>query len=126
VSPEVLGQLLPILVLVLLLYLLVIRPARRRAHKVSQLQQALSVGDEVMLTSGIFGTVTEVSDDDRIHVSVADGVVLTCHRGAIAEIVRDVPAEGESAYAADETDETPDTPEIASDESHDRNSRGAS
>src|SRR5262245_61191235 len=86
-----LAQLLPIILVVLLLYVLIIRPARRRANKVSQLQSALSIGDEVMLTSGIYGTVTQV-EDDRTHVAVADGVVLTVHRGAIAEIVHDVPA----------------------------------
>ena len=41
------------------------------------------------------------------------------------EIVRDVPADGEPAYDADDTDATPDTPEIASGDGHDRNSRGA-
>jgi preprotein translocase subunit YajC len=129
VSPEVLGQLLPIVVLVLLLFLLVIRPARRRAQKVSKLQEALSVGDEVMLTSGIFGTVTTVAGD-RVHVRVADGVELTCHRGAIAEIVRDVPADetSEELPEASETSDTSadtDTDDNTDDETHDASSRGA-
>ncbi len=119
-SPEVLGQLLPILVLVLLLFLLVIRPARRRAQKVSKLQEALSVGDEVMMTSGIFGTVTSVAGD-RVHVRVADGVELTCHRGAIAEIVRDVPADDTSEDRSETSDNTDDN---ADDETRDASSRG--
>ena len=90
-SPGVLGQLLPIALVLLLLFVMVIRPARKRAHKVTQLQSALSTRDEVMLTSGIFGTV-EAVEDDKVRVCVADGVVLTVHRGAIAEIVHDVPA----------------------------------
>ncbi len=91
-SPEVLGQLLPIALVVLLLFVMVIRPARKRAQKVSRLQAALSAGDEVMLTSGIFGTVSSL-EDDKVRVTVADGVLLTVHRGAVAEIVHDVPAE---------------------------------
>ena len=86
------AQLLPIIVLLALMYLLFIRPARRRAQQVSTLQSALSVGDEVMLSSGIFGTVLSV-DEQRVHVVIADGVTITVHRGAIAEIVRDVPAD---------------------------------
>jgi preprotein translocase subunit YajC len=98
VSGNALAQLLPLLLLVVLVYFLMIRPARRRAQQVSRLQAALSVGDEVMLSSGIFGTVESVFDD-RVNVKVADGVVLVVHRGAVNEIVRDVPAE--SATAAD-------------------------
>ena len=113
---KVLSQLLPIILLVVLLFLLVIRPARKRAQHVSKLQADLSQGDEVMLTSGIFGTVTSMADD-RVYVTVADGVVLTCHRGAIAEIVRDVPAAGvdESDEPVEiEASEPPTTPDASS------------
>jgi preprotein translocase subunit YajC len=113
---KVLSQLLPIILLVVLLFLLVIRPARKRAQHVSKLQADLSQGDEVMLTSGIFGTVTSMADD-RVYVTVADGVVLTCHRGAIAEIVRDVPAASvdESDEPAEiEASESPTTPDASS------------
>jgi preprotein translocase subunit YajC len=99
VSPDVLGQLLPILLVVLLLFVMVIRPARRRAQQVSKLQAALSVGDEVMLSSGIFGTVEGI-DGDRVRVVVADGVTLTVLRGAVAEILTDV---------HDPDDDDPDT-----------------
>jgi preprotein translocase subunit YajC len=96
VNPDVVAQLLPILLLVVLLYLLVIRPARKRAQRVTQLQQALSVGDEVMLTSGIYGHVVAV-EDDRLKVAIADGVVVTVHRGAIGQLVKDVPADSAEA-----------------------------
>jgi preprotein translocase subunit YajC len=117
---KVLSQLLPIILLVVLLFLLVIRPARKRAQHVSKLQADLSQGDEVMLTSGIFGTVTSMADD-RVYVTVADGVVLTCHRGAIAEIVRDVPA----AAAVDESDEPAEIEASESPTTPDASSRGA-
>lgn len=91
-SPDVIGRFLPIVLVVLLVFVIVIRPARKRAQQVSKLQAALSVGDEVMLTSGIFATVMSVpsENDDRVRVSVAEGVVLAVHRGAVAEIVQDV------------------------------------
>jgi preprotein translocase subunit YajC len=105
VSPEARNQLLFIAVVVLLLFVLVIRPARKRAQRVSKLQAALSAGDTVMLTSGIFGTVLGIDEEKaRVEVTVADGVVLTVHRGAIAEIVRDVPADGDSGETLDTGD----------------------
>jgi preprotein translocase subunit YajC len=128
VSPGVLGQLLPIILVVLLLFVMVIRPARKRARQVSQLQSALSARDEVMLTSGIYGTVESV-EDDKVRVVVADGVVLTVHRGAVAEIVHDVPADVDDLHDADGTSDmsTDDTAAVtpAEGSSHDATTRGA-
>ena len=125
-SPGVLGQLLPIILVVLLLFVMVIRPARKRAQQVSKLQSALSARDEVMLTSGIYGTVESV-EGDKVRVWVADGVVLTVHRGAVAEIVHDVPADGDDALEAHDTPEmsTDDTVTPDEDSSHDTTTRGA-
>lgn len=92
-----LAGLLPLAILLVFGYLLFIRPARKRAQEVSALQNALSTGDEVMLTSGIFATVVDVLDD-QVRVEVAPTVVLTVHRGAIGKIIRDVPAEADDAY----------------------------
>ena len=49
------------------------------------MQRALTVGDEVMLTSGIFGTVQAV-EDDTISLLVADGVTLRVLRAAIGKV----------------------------------------
>ncbi|MGI8434970.1 MAG: preprotein translocase subunit YajC [Nocardioidaceae bacterium] len=76
--------------LLALVYLLLIRPARRRARDQAQLQQSLSPGDEVMLTSGIFGSVVMV-DDERMQVEVAPGTVLSVHPGAVGKRVGDLP-----------------------------------
>ena len=109
-STEARNQLLFIAVVVLLLFVMVIRPARKRAQHVSKLQAALSRGDEVMLTSGIFGTVLSIDEEAaRVQVSVADSVVLTVHRGAIAEIVHDVPADASDAPDASEGSDAADT-----------------
>lgn len=77
-------------------YLLFIRPARKRAQEASSLQSALSAGDDIMLTSGIFGRVVSV-DGETVSVDVAGGVVLRVHRGAVGKIVNDVPGEASAA-----------------------------
>ncbi len=107
-SPDTLAQLLPLLLLVVLLYVLVIRPARRKARQVSSLQAALTVGDDIMLTSGIFGSIAGL-DDDRVRVTVSDGVVLTVHRGAVGEIVRDVPGSADDADPGDPAETAPES-----------------
>jgi preprotein translocase subunit YajC len=82
------GQLLPVLVILILAYLLMVRLPRKRARQVAQLQAALSVGDQVMLTSGIFARVQAIVDE-KVDVEIAPGVVVTVHQGAIGQIVRD-------------------------------------
>ncbi len=84
-------SLLPLVAIALLFWLLIIRPNSRRQKEIARMQAALSVGDQVMLTSGIFGQVRS-TDDERLQVQVADGVVLTVARGAVGTVVEDRPA----------------------------------
>ena len=89
---EGLVSLLPLVGIALLFWLLIIRPAQRRQKELGRMQSSLDVGDEVMLTSGVFGTLQSLADD-HVLVEVADGVTLKVARGAIGSVVP--PAEPE-------------------------------
>jgi preprotein translocase subunit YajC len=102
--PEELVSLLPIVGIALLFWLLIIRPASRRQKELRRLQNSLNVGDEVMLTSGIYGRLTSV-DDDEFHVAISDGVEIKIAKGAIASVVRPEPADDEYDEQDDELDE---------------------
>lgn len=97
-----LGSYLPLVLLVFVGYLLLIRPARRRARATAALQAAVSPGDEVMLSSGIFATVVEINDEVA-QVEIAPGLVVRVHRGAVTQIIKDEP----SPFAHD--DDAPDS-----------------
>ena len=56
------------------------------------MQSALSVGDEVMLTSGVFGTLRELAED-RVGVEIAAGVMIHVARGAVGTVVQAEPAD---------------------------------
>jgi preprotein translocase subunit YajC len=77
---------LPLVGIALLFWLLFVRPAQRRQRAMADLQRALSVGDEIMLTSGIFGTVSALHDDS-FSLDVADGVTLRVLRAAVGNVV---------------------------------------
>jgi preprotein translocase subunit YajC len=129
VSSEDLAGLLPLLVLGVLAYFLFIRPARNRAKNVQKLQNALSPGDEVMLTSGIFATVEEIVDE-QIRVEISPGVSVMVHRGAIGKIIRDVPVDdiddiGESSQYDEHPIEPPATADEQTGDRDDPNARGA-
>ena len=83
------GDVLTLLVLALPLlgfWFLLVRPAQRRQREAAQLRATLVAGQEVMTTSGLFGTIRAV-DGDVVHLEVADGVVLRFAAGAVATVV---------------------------------------
>lgn len=81
-----LGALLPILLIGVVFYLLIMRPARNRQKQQQQLLSALAPGTKIMTTAGIFGTVMSV-DDDEITLEVAPGVVVRLVKAAVARVV---------------------------------------
>ena len=90
--PELASTLLPLLAIFLVFWLLIIRPQRRRAAALQELRSALTPGDRVMMTAGIFGTLVSV-DGDSARVEVSDGVVLEIATAAVASVERTTPAE---------------------------------
>ena len=80
-------SLLPLVAIALLFWLLLIRPQQRRQKELVRMQASLNVGDEVMLTSGIYGTVQEAADD-HLRVQIADGVSIKVARGAVGQVVQ--------------------------------------
>lgn len=79
---------LPLVLIVLVGYLLIVRPARRRSQAAQRLQSSLSPGDEVMLTSGIFATLVDL-ETETANVELAPGVVVRVHRRAVGQIIVD-------------------------------------
>ena len=91
----------PLLILILLfgvMYAVMIRPQQKRAREHQSLIAAVQVGDEVMTTAGIFGTVTAL-EGDVISVEISPGVTMRVARAAIG---RRMSAELEE-YEAGET-----------------------
>ena len=66
------APLLPLLAILVLFWLMVIRPASRRQKAVVALQDSLQVGQRVMLTSGFFGTITALTVEES-HVPESGG-----------------------------------------------------
>ena len=86
------AQLLPIVAIAAIFWLLIIRPASRQRKEAAQLQSALTLGDDVMLTSGLFGTIVGTADD-HLEIEIAPGVVVRVVRGAVASVRRDAVAD---------------------------------
>ncbi|TWG97271.1 preprotein translocase subunit YajC [Nocardioides sp. J9] len=103
-------SLLPIVAIAVIFWLLIIRPASRQRKQAAELQAALGVGDDIMLTSGIFGTIVGAADD-HLQVELAPGVVIRVVRGAVASVSRDAAATpaDEATDAVEPAAERPET-----------------
>jgi len=86
VTSDQIGSLLPLILIFIVFYLLVLRPARNRQRATLALQSQLSVGQEVMTAAGLYGTIVSVSDDSVV-IEVAPGVRTRWARAAVAKIV---------------------------------------
>ena len=75
-------QLLILLAAILLFWAIVMRPARTQQREVQRLQSALAVGDRVVISAGIFGTIRSI-DDSRVDLEVAPGTVITVARQVV-------------------------------------------
>ncbi|MDP9822821.1 preprotein translocase subunit YajC [Nocardioides massiliensis] len=86
---EALASLFPFLLIIVVFWFLLIRPQRRRAQEMAQLQNTVEVGSEVMLASGLYGTVSLLDADqpDLAWVEVAPGTTVKVARQAIVRVV---------------------------------------
>ena len=81
-NQTLLVNMLPIVLIVGIFYFMVLRPMNKRQTAVKDFQQGLKVGDRVVLTSGIYGQITKLSDK-TVKVQIADRVVIEVARAAV-------------------------------------------
>jgi preprotein translocase subunit YajC len=82
---SLIGLALPVLMIVGF-YFLLIRPQRNRQRAQQALVASLEVGDDVMTTGGIFGTIVAIDDDEgSVTVEIAPGTRVRMLRQGISQ-----------------------------------------
>lgn len=76
-------QFLPFAIILVIFYVLILMPMKKRQKKVQEFQQALKVGDKIVTTSGIYGQITRVNDKS-VQLQIADKVRIELSRAAVA------------------------------------------
>jgi preprotein translocase subunit YajC len=101
-------EFIPLLVIFGLMYALLILPQQRRAKAQRQLLGSLEVGDQVLLSSGLYGFIEEIHGD-VLWLEIADGVEVKVARGAVSEKVTDTATQpAPPAPTVDDTDTEPE------------------
>jgi preprotein translocase subunit YajC len=80
-------QFLIIMALMLgVMYVLMVRPQRQKQSRQQAMINDASVGDDVLTTGGIYGTITEAEGDDVV-VEIASGISVHMTRRGIAAVL---------------------------------------
>ena len=95
-------MLLMLVVFVGAAYFLMIRPQQKRMREHQSQIDALQPGERVILTSGIFATLSHIADTQAI-VELAPGVEVTILKQAIARVAKNDEEEFEFTDEVEET-----------------------
>jgi len=85
--------LIVMVLLLVVMYVLMIRPQRQRQRDHQSLIEDAGVGDDILTTGGIYGTIIRAEGDDVV-VEIADGLNVHMTRRGIAAVL---PPEDEAA-----------------------------
>ncbi len=72
-------------------FLLFVLPQRRQAQAAGTMHARLVEGDEIIMTSGVYGRIVRI-DDDTIELEIAPSTVITIARRAVGRLVADLPS----------------------------------
>ncbi len=95
--------LLPLMLVAM--YFLIIRPNSKRRKEAAALQSTLEVGDEVITSSGIIGTITGEDGDTRFWLEIDDDVQVRIARGHIQGKLSPADDSADSADTVDSDDD---------------------
>ena len=93
-----------ILLALFLLWLMLVRPTRRRRQAQEAMIDHLRIGDEVITAGGFFAIVREISDDE-VQVELGPGTEARLSKRAIAAVI-----------PMEEEDDEPETVDSVSDD----------
>jgi len=97
-----------VLIMVLLLvvmYVMMIRPQRQKQAQTQSTIDAAGVGDDILTTGGIYGTIVEADGDD-VEVELGKGMRVHMTRRAIAAVLPPEDEEEPEVVDAESVEET--------------------
>ena len=85
-APNPLLQMLPILLIFVIFYFLLIRPQQAQQKKHQEMLKNVKKGDRVITSSGLYGRVVGVGDND-VTLQIAKDVEVQMQKGSITAVV---------------------------------------
>ena len=85
-SPEMLGSVGPIVVMIAIFFFLLYRPQKNQQKQRMSMLDSLKKGDKVVTIGGIYGTIEALSDKS-LKLKIADRVVIEVARASINAVL---------------------------------------
>lgn len=79
------GTLVTPMAILLVFYLLMIRPQQKKSREQKEMLDNLKTGDQIVTTGGLYGTIVKFGEDNRVKVKIAENVTVLIARSAITE-----------------------------------------
>ena len=86
------GYVIAFAILLVLGYVFLVVPARRRQRAHQAMQDDVTEGDEIITAGGIHAVVREAAEDE-LRIEIAPGTVVTLDRRAVAAVARTLPGD---------------------------------
>ena len=81
------GSLIWIVVMIAMLYFLILRPQKKQQKEQQQLMDSIAIGDYVLTTSGFYGVILDITEDDVIvEFGNNKNCRITMQKKAIAQV----------------------------------------
>lgn len=81
-APSAWVQLMPFALVLAIFYFVILLPMKRRQQKVQAFLSSLKVGDQVVTSGGLLGTITRLGDQS-LQLQIADRVRVEISRAAV-------------------------------------------
>ena len=82
-------QFIPFILIIFIFYFLIIRPQQKKTKVHRQMVNSLEKGDEVVTTTGLFGSIVKIDIEKRqVQLEIADKVIIRIVQEHIAEVIK--------------------------------------
>jgi preprotein translocase subunit YajC len=85
-SSDVMGTLVPILLMFVIFYYLLFRPQQQRMKQHRAMIEAVKRNDTVVMSSGIIGKVTKTMENGEIEVEIAQNTRVRVIKSMLADV----------------------------------------
>ena len=82
-----LAQFIPLILIFVIFYFFLIRPQQKKIKEHKAMVRALKRGDDVITSGGIVGKIEKVYEDDKIDLSISEGVTIKIIKSTVQSLL---------------------------------------
>lgn len=85
-ATDILVQVAPFALIIIIMYFLIMRPQQKRARAQADMIRSVRRGDTIVMNGGMIGKVVRVVDDSEVEMEIAPNVKIRVVRSMISDV----------------------------------------